>query len=320
MRTRPPNTNWQVQFLSGFRVLRTLNLNTEPTAEEHHVPFSRFFTAVILQLAIAVALFAVFAPNVFHAEVAQPWKILLWTALFGIPLSLFEYIYHRYLLHSAVLPFMSSMHRAHSTHHGLTSVKAPVTPHEPSRMVEVKSDFPVEEPHQEESMMFPLWSLPIFFAVFLPLFGLPVKFLFPQQPIILGLFAAVTLYYTSYEVWHAILHLPFEKFWEPMMANRVFGGVFKHMYSFHLMHHWRPTSNLAIVGCWGLAIWDHIFRTHRRPENMPLDGAEVNYHDAKLNKPLWPISMLDGWQASFYKGSRSIERFLARVFLGRTAG
>lgn len=292
-------------------------MNTETHADEHHVPFSRFFLAVFAQLAAVVILFAIITPHAFRLEVGQPWEILLWTALFGIPLSLFEYIYHRYLLHSAVLPFMSSMHRAHSTHHGLTSVKAPVTPHEPSRMVEVRSEFPVEEPHQEESMMFPLWSLPIFFVVFLPLFGLPLKHFFPQQPVILGLFAAVTLYYTAYEVWHAILHLPFEKFWQPMMANRIFGGMFKHMYSFHLMHHWRPTSNLAIVGCWGLAIWDHIFRTHRRPENMPLDGAEVNYHDAKLNRPLWPISMLDGWQASFYKGSRALERFLARVFLGR---
>src|SRR4029077_17437660 len=118
------------------------------------------------QLAAALVVFAWVAPHAFASEVSQPWKILLWTALIGLPLRLFEYLYHRYMLHSAVLPFMASMHRAHSTHHGLTYVKAPVSPKDPAMLVEVTSEFPVEEPHQEESMMFPMWSLPIFMAVF----------------------------------------------------------------------------------------------------------------------------------------------------------
>lgn len=272
-----------------------------------------------VQLAAVFGIFAWLAPHAFSAEVHQPWKLLLWTFLMGIPLSLFEYFYHRYLLHSAVLPFMSSMHRAHSTHHGLTYVKAPVTPHEPAKLVEVKSEFPIEEEHQEESMMFPLWSLPIFIAVFLVLIALPLKLMFRAEPVVMSLIIGVTLSYCSYEVWHAILHLPFERFWKPLMENRWVGRLFRRMYSFHLMHHWRPTSNLAVVGFWGVALWDHAFRTHRRPERLPLDGAEVNYHDAKLAKPLWPIAMLDRWQAGLYRASRTIERFLARIFLGRAA-
>src|SRR5688500_17323548 len=106
-----------------------------------------------LQLAAVLAAFAFVFPYAFSFEASQPWKILLWTALLAIPLSLFEYLYHRYLLLSAVLPFMASMHRAHSTLHGLTSVKAPVTPKDPAKLVEVTSEFPVEEEHQEESMM-----------------------------------------------------------------------------------------------------------------------------------------------------------------------
>jgi hypothetical protein len=91
------------------------------------------------------------------------------------------------------------------------------------------------------------------------------------------------------------------------------------MYGFHLMHHWRPSANLAIVGFWGVAIWDHAFLTHRRSERIPLNGSEVNYHDAKLRKPLWPIALFDRWQAGLYRTSRSIERFLARIFLRRTS-
>lgn len=281
------------------------------------MPLARFIVAITAQLAAFLVLFALLLPRMFGAEIDQPWKILLWTFLFGVPLSLFEYLYHRYLLHSAVLPFMAAMHRAHSTHHGLTNVKAPVTPKEPSKLVPVESYFPVEQEHQEESMMFPLWSLPIFLAIFTILLAIPFKLVFPHEPVLVSLMLAVTLFYSGYELWHAVLHLPYEKFWKPLMEARWSKKLFRRLYSFHLMHHWRPTSNLAVVGFWGLALWDHTFRTHRRPERLPVDGAEVNYHDAKLAKPLWPIALLDKWQAGLYKNSRRFERFLARIFLKR---
>jgi hemolysin III len=150
------------------------------------------------------------------------------------------------------------------------------------------------------------------------LLGTPLKLLMPGQPILLALTFAVTLYLVLYEVWHAVLHLPFERFWQPFLNSRPTRKLAKHMYSFHLMHHWRPSSNLAIVGFWGVAVWDHAFLTHRRPERIPLHGAEVNYHDAKLKKPLWPVALLDRWQGGLYRASRATERFLARVFLRRT--
>ncbi len=292
-------------------------MHPELEEKSHRVPFTKFFVVVGLQFVSAIGLFAWLFPNAFAAEIHHPWRVLLWTFMIGLPLSLFEYLYHRYLLHSAILPFMGSMHHAHRTHHGLTSVKAPVTPHEPSKMVEVDSEYPVEEEHQEESMMFPLYSLPIFMALFALLLTLPLKLIFPGQPVILGVLLSVTLNYSAYEVWHAILHLPFDRFWKPMLEGRYTSKLFKRMYGFHLMHHWRPTANLAIVGFWGVALWDHAFLTHRRPENLPLDGAEVNFHDAKLKKPLWPIALMDRWQAGLYKASRATERFFARIFLGR---
>lgn len=298
---------------------RTTYLNTEPDTKGHRLPFTRFFVAIAIQLIAIVGLLALIVPGIFRHEIDRPWLLLGWTALFGLPLSLFEYLYHRYLLHSAVLPFMASMHRSHSIHHGLTYVKAPVNPHEPAKLVPVASEFSIEEDHQEESMMFPLWSLPIFVAVFMVLLGIPLKLMAPGQPILLALVFAITLYLIAYEVWHAVLHLPFERFWGPCLRSPRMGKVARHMYGFHLMHHWRPSSNLAIVGFWGIAIWDHAFLTHRRPERIPLDGAEVNYHDAKLRKPLWPIALFDRWQASLYRASRSLERFLARIFLGRAS-
>jgi hypothetical protein len=303
--------------MAGPRSWRT-NVNAEPDTKALGVPFTRFFLAIGIQLVAMLGVVSLVAPATFRDEINRPWLILMWTGLLGLPLSLFEYFYHRYLLHSAVLPFMASMHRAHSTHHGLTYIKAPVSPQVPAKLVPVKSKFPIEEDHQEESMMFPLYSLPIFVAVFMILLGIPLKLMMPAQPILLALIFAVTLYLIAYEVWHAVLHLPFERFWQPLLSGRWTGKVAKRMYSFHLMHHWRPSSTLAIVGFWGVAIWDYAFLTHRRPERMPLDGSEVSYDDAKLRKPLWPIGLFDRWQVGLYRVSRSVERFLARIFLRRT--
>lgn len=279
--------------------------------------FGRFFLLTGLQLSLAVLLFYWLAPHVLLQELKSPLWVVVLALLYGIPLSLFEYLYHRYLLHAAVLPFLRAMHRAHSTHHSLTSVKAPIRGKEPDRMVPVESAYPVEHEHQEESMEFPIYAISIFLAVFVILLGLPTKLLFPGSPAILSLLIGVTLYYSSYELWHAVLHLPYERFWRPAMENRFTGRTIRRVYGFHLMHHWRPTANLAIVGLWGFAVWDHAFRTHRRPERMPLNGAQVNYHDAAIERPRWPISVLDRWQAKSHRWSRNVENWSARVFLRR---
>lgn len=298
---------------------RNTFLETQDRLDEASSPFPlfRFSVAVLGQLAIFLGLFAWLLPGMFHAELQHPLRIVLWTIGCGIPFSLFEYLYHRYLLHSSVLPFMSSMHRAHSLHHGLTYVKAPVTPKDPDKLVSVKSEYPIEKSHQEEAMMFPYYTTSIFLALFLAILALPLKWIFPSQPIVLAVLFGVVCMYSAYELWHAVLHLSFEEFWKPKLESKRIGKITQHIYGFHLMHHWRPTSNDAIVGFWGFAIWDHLFGTHRRPGRMPLKDAHVAYTDAALDKPRWPISMLDKMQAPLYKSSRAFERFLARVFLRR---
>lgn len=281
---------------------------------EPRFPLALFTFTTVLQLAIALGAVWWLAPQTFTAEIHQPGWIVVGAIFWGIPLSLFEYMYHRYLLHSAVLPFLGRMHKAHSTHHGLTSVKAPVRPGEPERLVPVKSEYPVEHEEQEESMMFPCYAQSIFYAMFLVLFALPAKLLLPGAPSVLSVIFSVTLYYSAYELWHAVLHLPFDKYWRPLMEGKTFGKMTRYIYSFHLMHHWRPTANVAVVGFWGVAAWDHIFRTHKRPTRLPLNQAEVNYKDAALPKPLWPVSTLDRLQPKLYKWSRSVEKSTISIF------
>jgi hypothetical protein len=287
---------------------------THSHAEANGLPYFTFTVSTALQLGAALAIFYWVAPEAFLAEFSRPWLIVMWTALFGLPMSLFEYLYHRYLLHSAVLPFLGSMHKAHGHHHGLTNVKAAVKPGEPDQMVQVDSKYPIEHEHQEESMMFPLYAASIFYGMFTVLFGLPAILLFNGQPVVVSLLFAVTLCYAGYEIWHAIVHLPFERYWKPMMESRYFGKATKHAYGFHLMHHWRPTCNLAVVGLWGFAVWDHVFGTHRRPDRLPLQGADVTFADAQLRRPRFPIAQFDKVGASWYKWSRKVEGALVRFF------
>ncbi len=285
----------------------------EPLAENrfHFGPFY-FWTA--LQLSAALGLFYWIAPETFRAEFTQPWAMLGWTFAFGIPLSLFEYFYHRYLLHSAVLPFLGMMHTCHAEHHGLTNVKAPITQKEPEKLVEVHNEYPIEHEHQEESMQFPYFSISIFFLIFITLVALPFKAMLPNQPVIAGMMFTVTLAYSAYELWHAVLHLPIERYWKPWMEHKTFGGAVRHVYGFHLMHHWRPITNQAVVGFWGFAMWDHLFRTHHRPGRMPLDKAHVNYNDAAIPKPRWPVNVIDKMQPKLYKTSRKVESAFLKMF------
>jgi len=280
------------------------------------VPFAQFFFFTGLQFVIGLAVFRFAAPAEFARELKHPGMIAAWTFAFGLPLSLFEYLYHRYLLHSAVLPFLKAMHRSHSHHHGLTAVKAAVTPKEPDLLVPVANEYAVEEEHQEEDMMFPIYALSIFQALFALTLGLPFKLMFPGQPVYFSIITAVTLYYGAYELWHAIMHLPYAHFWKPLMEHKRVGNTVRFVYGFHLMHHWRPSANLAVVGFWGYALWDHLFGTHHRPQRTPLVGSQVNYFDADMRRPRWPVAMLDKWQVKLYQWSRKVEDAAARVFLG----
>lgn len=162
-------------------------------------------------------------------------------------------------------------------------------------------------------MMFPLYSVSIFLAIFLLVLGLPLKLLFPSEPILLGVVFAVTFQYVAYELWHAVLHLPYERFWKPGMEARWSRSTMRRIYGFHLVHHWRPSANLAIVGFYGIAVWDYAFRTHLRPSRLPLGGSKVAFSDSKLKTPRWPIALLDRWQTGLYKAARSVEKFAGRI-------
>lgn len=286
------------------------------TPDEHSIRFNffQFIVVTVAQLAVVLLAFHFLLPNLFVAELQNPTLLVGTAFVLGLPLSLFEYLYHRYLLHQAILPFMGIMHASHKEHHDLTNVKAPVVARNPDTLVPVNNRYAVESPEQEEAMMFPGYALSIFYSIFLILLALPLKLLFPQIPAILGTIGAVTCMYVGYEVWHAIQHFPYTRFWKPLLYDRPYSALIRRIYSFHLGHHFRPKSNLAVVGFWGWAVWDYMFGTHKRPLNLPLPGESVTWKDGELPKPRGLVKLLDTWQTPMFQWSRRVDTWVMNFF------
>jgi hypothetical protein len=177
--------------------------------------------------------------------------------------------------------------------------------------IPVANNYPIEETEQEASMHFPLYSLIIFQAVFGILLALPLKLLFPGAPVLLAAVTTITVYFVWYEVWHMIQHLPFTKFWKPLLDR---SAMVRWVYNFHLVHHFRQNLNMAVVGFYGVAIWDHVFRTCYRMRTLPVKGARVELEDATRKlKPRFPISKVDSWRSSMERWSRKVEAWGRRL-------
>ncbi len=283
-----------------------------PDEGEVHFPFVWFVVSVVVNLAAAIYLYWLWANKALTAEYVMPsYSVLGWTVVLGLPLSLFEYLYHRYLLHHPTLPYLERMCNSHKNHHGLTNVTTSVKKAE-GGLVPVDNRYPIECKEQEASMHFPLYSMVIFHGVFGILLALPLKLIFPGQPILLATITAVTVYFVWYEVWHMVQHLPYSKYWEPLLAR---SAIIRRVYNFHLVHHFRQNMNMAVVGFYGFAIWDHVFRTCYRMAKLPVKGARVPLGDAisKL-EPRWPISMVDSWKAPMQRWSRRVEERTRKLF------
>lgn len=283
-----------------------------PDEGEVHFPFVWFVISVVLNVTATVYLYWLLARGAFTAEYTMPaYSTVGWALVLGLPLSLFEYLYHRYLLHNAILPFLMSMCKSHKNHHGLTNVTTSVKQVDGDGLIPVENNYPIEVVEQEDSMHFPLYSMVIFQAVFGILLALPLKLIFPGQPVLLATITSVTVYFVWYEVWHMVQHLPYSRYWMPLLAK---SAIIRRIYNFHLVHHFRQNMNMAVVGFYGFAVWDHVFRTCYRMAKLPVKGSRVPLDDAvsKL-EPRWPISLLDRWKAPMQRWSRRVEDWGRRV-------
>jgi len=215
--------------------------------------------------------------------------VSLWFHLFN---GGFEFFFHRYILHCAVIRWLKKFYRDHTMHHALTKIFRNKPRDEETGLGKVVNRYPIVEEKQYESSFFPYWGLAGFTLFFSPLMGL-LQWLMPNTPILLGGFIAITFSYCLYECLHALEHVPYESFWKKFVESPTFGNIGKKVYGFHMFHHANIKCNMAISGFSGLPVFDWLFGTYKQPRELLFDGTLAKEDDFSAPKPRWPIRWLD---------------------------
>ncbi|MGE3518188.1 MAG: hypothetical protein AB7J63_04500 [Vicinamibacterales bacterium] len=198
-----------------------------------------------------------------------------------------EYFFHRYLLHLETVRFLRTVCSSHLTHHKLTAIRF-------DSDGRVRSAYPITDAAHDDQSTFPSWALLPFFAFFTPFFA-PMAFSFPDVPILISGYSAIATAHFLYEVIHALHHAGYEAFWQPRLARRASGRVWRWLYGFHLAHHANYRCNLNVAGFFGIPLADLAFGTYKQPSPLLVDGAHATAAAARAlsPEPRWPIAWLD---------------------------
>jgi hemolysin III len=239
--------------------------------EEFSLPL--FLFTVAASLAGLFALVRFVAPQrVWRAQVsASPGAFV--AAFLAITLfnSFVEFVFHRYVLHKPVVPFLSRFYRQHTLHHNLTRIGRRRTPG--GREVPfVENIYPITTPEQGEASFFPWYTLAVFGAIVTPLLALG-QWLVPGLPWFFAGYAALAGSLFLYEAFHAVEHWSFEK-WGPLIEAPRLGWFWRKVYSFHLRHHAVIDCNEAISGFFTLPVPDWVLGTFILPKTLYADGQE----------------------------------------------
>jgi hemolysin III len=247
-----------------------------------------FLFTVATSLAGLVILVRLAAPDaVWHAQTAAAWWQFAAVFLAGHLLTCFvEYVFHRYVLHKPVVPFLSRFYKQHTLHHSLTRIGKRYTA--AGRAVPfVENVYPVTEPEQGEASFFPWYTLAIFAAILTPLLAV-MQWVAPSFPWFFGGYASVAFALALYEIFHAIEHWAFER-WAPLIEHKNFGWFWRGVYSFHLRHHAVIDCNEAISGFFTLPVFDWVFGTFILPKSLYVDGSE--WEPAEFTSPR-PVALI----------------------------
>lgn len=243
-----------------------------------------FLITVLVSAGGLVGLFRLIAPDsVWHAQFSAGW-IRFGAAFCVIHLGtcLFEFAFHRYVLHKPVVPFLGRFYRQHTLHHSLTRIGKRRGPGGRNIAV-VENVYPVTKPEQGEASFFPWYTLPAFVGFMTPVF-VALHLLLPAFPWFLAGLAAVSFALSLYEIYHAIEHWPTER-WMPLLEHPRFGAFWRGVYGFHLRHHAVIDCNEAISGFFTLPVFDWILGTHIRPKTLYPDGGDWDQAEFKSPRP-----------------------------------
>ncbi|MEW5884141.1 MAG: hypothetical protein AB1725_07950, partial [Armatimonadota bacterium] len=158
--------------------------------DREHVEFAHgnFLVSVILQTAVWLVgnffLWRWLRPDIAEAQITSTfWVVLGCFAVAHAFMGLFEYFFHRYVLHSVFWRPLAPMKRKHTEHHSLTHVRELKHKQDDEGNVEVRNRYPIVTPEQIESSAFPGYAL----VSFLLLFSGPLiaaQMLLPGLPIL----------------------------------------------------------------------------------------------------------------------------------------
>ncbi len=273
-----------------------------PLEEKFSLPL--FLFTVVASLAGLVVLLKLVAPaTVWNAQLAGTFGAFVAAFLSIHLLTCFvEYLFHRYVLHKPVVPFLSRFYRQHTLHHSLTRIGRRFTPG--GREVPfVENIYPVTTPEQGEASFFPWYTLAVFGAALTPLLAV-LQWLMPSVPWFFAGYAAVTFAMALYEIFHAIEHWSFER-WAPLIEHPRMGWFWRKVYSFHLRHHAVIDCNEAISGFFTLPVFDWVFGTFILPKSLYVDGSNWQADDFVSPKPRALIRWCDEKSDTLVKNRRA---------------
>ena len=248
-----------------------------------------FLTWQFAQFTVLLGFMYLVFPSVWHAQVDRGLLTLLLTFLvLHFLVSVFEFFFHRYVLHLVSIKTLSSFTRKHRKHHSLT----PVMKTDYHSSFRVLNDFPIMKEEQREHSVFPDWAL-VGFSLFATPFIFALQWFLPAFPIILAGYSAVFISYIGYEIIHAFEHRSYAEWWKPRVEHPRYGRIWERLYSFHVMHHANPACNEAVAGFLGLPVTDWILGTYKRPSKLLLDGVVTGKEDFEAPHGSFIIRALD---------------------------
>jgi len=252
-------------------------------------PFSVLFfvITIITSVGAYLGILALVAPKIWQVQIQASWSLLIATFVICHLVNAFaEHLFHRYVLHTPLIPGCSYFYKSHTKHHGLTHIVDKKTKG-------IHNVYPIIEEKQHEDSYFPWYSYLAFMLVLSGPLGL-AQWLLPTAPIFLAGSLALAWTISLYEIFHALEHKPLEK-WLPLLEhqNSKIRKFWRTIYAFHLRHHADTKCNEGISGFFGIPVADFVFRTWIDPNTLYPHGEQVDRQEFEPPRPVFFIRWLD---------------------------
>jgi len=292
-------------------------------AHQHEEKFSPwiFITTILVTLVALFGTMALIFPSAWKAQLAAGWVAFVVTFVIVHAFAgVFEFFFHRYILHAPLIPFLSYFYKQHTLHHALTHIgyhRSKISNTDVPGLIDnepvaenthiARNTFPIEQEKQHEASYFPWYSLLIFSLVITPLL-IVAHLIFPSAPVFLAGYLAVAWSLSLYELIHAVEHWP-QDTWDRLIEHPRYGRIWRKAYAFHLRHHADIRCNEGISGIFGLPLVDFVFGTYVDPETLYTHGEKVHADEFVSPQPRFAfLRWLDRQADAAVKNRRAAAR------------